>query len=514
MGGQRLKKLSSFKKKKGNSTLPYQAEASEKSKLSTHYIETVQNIKNEFSNSHDLRTHKLQFGKKDVCLVYFETLCNEENIEKMIIKPLLATDIEKDLLSVIPATSITKTTELQKVVQEITNGYCAIVLNDEAYLVSAKKQMNRSIEEPENEHIIRGSHLGFIEDLNSNILMVRSRIENSHLTIEYVELGKITKTKIAIVYISNLTNEKLIQNIKTRISDIQVDFLQTPGYIEEFIEDRNFSPFPQLLNTERPDRVTSALTDGRAVIMMEGSPIALIAPSTFISFFQSPDDYNARTIIGSFYRVIRFISFFIAVGLPALYIALVSFHYQIIPIELLFTIKTSLEPVPFPPLLEALFMALTLELIREAAVRLPNAIAQTIGVVGGLVIGNAVVDAYLVSNIMIIIIALTAIASFLVPSNEMSTAIRILGFPFMLLAATFGLYGIVFGFIVVTMHLCKLESFQTPYFAPFAPFRISDNKDTVLRFPTWMFKIRQKDTMTKYDRKAAKSQREWDENNE
>jgi spore germination protein KA len=236
--------------------------------------------------------------------------------------------------------------------------------------------------------------------------------------------------------------------------------------------------------------VSSNLMDGRIAILSDGSPTALVLPITFFAFYQTPDDYNSRWILGSFFRLIRLLSFLIAVSFPAIYISIVSFHYEILPVELVFNIKGSLEYVPFPPLIEAMVMQTTLELLREASIRLPSPIAQTIGVVGGLVIGTAVVEANLVSNTMIVIIAITAIASFVVPLSEMGTSVRLLGFPLMLAASFIGLIGIVFILMIVLIHLCKLESFGSPYFSPFAPFRFKDLKDTFIRVPMWKMNTR------------------------
>ncbi len=296
--------------------------------------------------------------------------------------------------------------------------------------------------------------------------------------------------KVAIIYLKNIANDELIKEVERRISYINVDYLDSASQLEEYIEDDPNSMFPQILTSERTDRVASNLMSGRVALLCNGSPTALVLPTTFFSFFQSPDDYNSRWILGSFYRMIRLISFFVAIGLPALYISIVSFHYEVIPIDLVFTIKGSLEYVPIPPILEAVVMQLTLELLREASIRLPSPISQTIGVVGGLVIGTAVVQAHIVSNTMIIIVASTAIASFVVPISDMGTSVRLLGFPLMISASLFGFVGIMFMFMIIFIHLCKLESFGAPYFAPFAPFKWKEITETFIRMPIWLIKNR------------------------
>jgi spore germination protein KA len=243
--------------------------------------------------------------------------------------------------------------------------------------------------------------------------------------------------------------------------------------------------------------------------LSEGDPTALIMPVTLFAFYQSPDDYHSRWFVGSFVRTIRFTSFLLAIQLPAIYIAVVSFHPEVLPVDLVYTLKASLDKVPFPPIMEALLMELTLELIREAGIRLPSPVGQTIGIVGGLVMGDAVVRAGLVSYTMVIVVALTAISSFVVPSNEMSTSIRIIRFPLMIAGATFGFFGIVFGMMLVLIHLTKLQSFGTPYFAPAAPLRLKDMKDTFLRLPIWKMNQRPRDSHPRRLKQEDDSSRRW-----
>ncbi len=250
------------------------------------------------------------------------------------------------------------------------------------------------------------------------------------------------------------------------------------------------------------------IMDGRIALIMEGSPTALIFPINIFSFFQSPDDYNSRWIVGSFIRFIRTVGFLIAILLPPFYIAVFSFHPEIIPDSLLLTVKSSVNDLPFSPLIEALIMTATLELIREAGIRLPSPIGQTIGIVGGIVIGQAVVQAGLISNIMIIVVGLTAISSYVIPSNEMSSAVRICSYPLMFLSTTFGFIGISFGMMVLAFHLCTLESFGMPYFAPFAPLKLKDFKDSLIRLPLWKQNTRPSDSHAQKQAKQGKS-RGW-----
>ena len=376
--------------------------------------------------------------------------------------------------------------DLNEAVNKLLNSYCVLLLpcQKELICIETKSTYYRSVTEPQNEKVIRGAHDGFVESLQVNINLVRNRILNSHLAVKYINLGEESKTRCAILYMGNIANTELVKEIDIRLKNISPDFIMSPGFIEELIVDDPYSLFPQTLNTERPDRVLGNLMEGRVVLLSEGSASAMIFPVTFFSFFQSPDDYNSPNwVLGSFFRLMRFFSFFIAICLPAMYISMVAFNWEVLPISLVIPIKESIENIPYPPLIEAFIMELTIELVREAGIRLPTSIGPVIGIVGGLVIGQAAVEAQLVSNVMVIVVAITATASFVVPNNEMVTSIRFLRFPLMIGAAVMGLLGIILALIVLFMHLCKLESFETPYFSPVSIGRWSDFKDSIFRFP-------------------------------
>ncbi|MGA9174209.1 MAG: spore germination protein, partial [Thermoactinomyces sp.] len=312
-------------------------------------------------------------------------------------------------------------------------------------------------------------------------------------------------------YMQHLANPELIEKVDQRLRAISTDTILSPGFIQEYIEDHPFSPFPQALNTERPDRTMANLMEGRVAIFSEADPTALIIPTTLFAFYQTPDDYHSRWIVGSFVRLIRFSAFLIAFILPAFYITVVSFQPEILPVNLGYSIQSTLQTIPFPPVMEALLMELTMELIREAGIRLPSPVGQTIGIVGGLVIGDAVVKAGFISYTMIIVVALTSIASFVVPSNDMSTSIRVLRFPLMISAALFGIIGILFGVMAIIIHLCKLNSFGTPYLSPIIPLRIRDLKDTLIRFPVWKLNERAQDPHPQVLNQERTS-REWEQN--
>ncbi|WP_404405779.1 spore germination protein [Jeotgalibacillus malaysiensis] len=388
----------------------------------------------------------------------------------------------------------------QQLTQKLLDGEAFVMTPEEKDWqikgVTIPREIARTIEEPKNEKVISGPHYGMNESLSTNIYLLRQRLKTPHLVVRYYQIGRESNTKSALIYVENAANQMIVEEFIRRIESIDIDVAHSVGFLEEILEDHCFSPFPQFLATERPDRVTDNLAEGRIAFMMDGSPNALIGPASFFSFYQSPDDYNGRFIIGTFYRLLRLVSFIVALLLPAFYIAIVSYHFEVIPEALTLPAKRAIEDIPYPPLVEAFIMEITIELIREATVRLPFPIGQTIGVVGGLVIGDAVVNAGFVSNIMIIVVALTAISSFVVPSVEMNATVRILRFPFMIMATLFGFYGIAVGLSILLIHLIRLESLGVPYLTPIAPFHKSGLRDSLLRMPSWLQSTRPAGTLT------------------
>ncbi|MFV8829007.1 spore germination protein [Alkalihalobacterium sp. APHAB7] len=476
----------------------------------SNVLANIKLIKSSLHHTSDLSVRELTFNNKLISIVFINTVVNSETLETKVIQQLInhpATSI----IDTVTVKEISKTESLDQVVSKVVQGNTVIFLEGETYafILGTSSFEKRAIEEPSSEQVVKGPHDGFVEHLDVNINMIRNRVKTRNIVIKDWILGKESNTRVALVYIPSIANDEVVQEVERRISSINTDIVQSPGHLEAYIEDTSWSPFQQILSTERVDRTVFNLMEGRVAVITDGSPSALIMPITFFAFYQTPDDYNNRWFIGSFFRLIRIFCFFLAISLPALYISLVSYHYEIIPFDLLFNVKASVDDVPFHPLVEAIFMQIVLELLKEASIRLPNPIAQTIGIVGGLVIGTAIVEASLVSNTMVVIIALTAIASFVVPINEMGTTVRLLGFPLMLSAYLLGLIGIVFGLLILLIHLCKLESFGSPYFAPLAPVRFKDLKDTFIRTPLW--KMNQRPTTPQPDNvERQHNARGWD----
>ncbi|MGI8385217.1 spore germination protein [Robertmurraya sp. P23] len=447
-------------------------------------------FKQAFSGSDDLKINTLNVRTISGILIFLETMADKEKIQKNILKPVMEADdaqVEDVLKSTFQISN-----NLYQAQQELLNGACILLLdgNQEFYMLDVALSKDRQVQEPNNEQVIQGSHEGFVENLMTNLHLIRKAIKTPTLKLEHLKVGDQIQSKVSLVYREDLANKELIKEFKRRMDGISIDYIPSFGYLQELIEDSTWSPFPQILYTERVDRVVGHLNEGRVAVFIEGNPSCLLIPITFFAFFHSPDDYNSRWIIGSFVRSLRFLSIVIAVNLPAVYIAVIGFHFEVLPDELVLPVISSIRNIPFPPLIEALVMELTIELIREAGVRLPSRIGQTIGIVGGLVIGDAVVRAGLISNTMIVVVAITAVAAYSIPTSAMSDAVRFLRFILMLLASTFGFVGIAFGTMLILSHLCRLESFGTPYFTPWAPFHLKDLKDTFIRLPIWKFNTR------------------------
>ncbi|QOY36344.1 spore germination protein [Anaerobacillus isosaccharinicus] len=458
--------------------------------------ETVKSIKNIVGESDDILQRNFLIGKKiQAALFFVDGLCDSNSIEEDIIRPLMYF-VDQDHLNknnlltyiqneVVTLSEVKTEDSLEKAMLPLLSGETILVIDGIKKLILFEtRQFNeRSIAEPESEVVVRGPRDGFVETLHTNILQIRRRVRDPNLTVQFGTLGRRGKSDFAILYLKGIANEKHIKEMRYRIACVDNDQVSETGTLEQFIEDNVLSIFPQMLRTERPDKTVSALMSGQVVVLKDGSPFSLMAPVTFHMLFRSPEDYYDRWHISSLIRMLRYLAAFIAVFLPALYIAMVSYHQGMIPTYLAISIAGSREGVPFPAFVEAIIMEVTIELLREAGVRLPRAVGQTIGIVGGLVIGEAAVRAGIVSPIMVIVVALTAIASFAIPAYNVSITLRILRFVMMLSAASFGLYGIVIVYIFLNIHLVGLRSLGTYYTSPFAPYRFKEWKDLIVRLP-------------------------------
>ncbi|WP_172635919.1 spore germination protein [Desulfitobacterium dichloroeliminans] len=387
-----------------------------------------------------------------------------------------------------PANEVKKVSRMGEAIDAMLSGDAVLFIEEsqEALVISARGWENRGVTAPQNESSIRGPKEGFNETLRTNTSLLRRRIKHPSLRLVSMKIGDLSKTDVVIAYIENVARADVVAEVLRRIGRIQINGVISGDILEELIEDHPYSPFPQVYNTERPDIVASDLLEGRVAIIVDGTPSVLIVPVTMAKFMQVNEDYYERAMIVVLIRSVRYWGAFIAVLAPSLYIAVTTFHQELIPTSLALSISAGRDAVPFSALGEALLMLLALEILQEAGLRLPKPIGQTIGIVGALIIGDAAVKASLISPIMVIVIGLTAVSSYTIPSYDLAMGIRLIRLPLMILAGTMGFFGLGVGLYLVLIHVLGLRSFGTPYLSPIAPLRIrAFLQDTFVRAPWW-----------------------------
>jgi len=466
-------------------------------------------MKKELGHNWDVHFREFQIGATDIraAIIFLDGLADTEQINKHILNSIMerfsntsaSFFTEGDKLQSIMKNNISirdvlEESTVQGTVGKVLTGYTALFVDGmpNALMLCTINGKTRNIEEPISEAVVRGPRVGFTEKLSDNTALLRQQGENQQLSILQMEVGKRVKKRLVIAYMDEIVDPELVEEVKKRIQKIDLDNLLESGYIEQLIEDNYLSPFTQVQNTERPDRVYGALMEGRVAILLDGTPFALIVPVTINMLLQSPEDYYERWLPSSLIRLLRYLAAGITLFAPSLYIAFVSFHQGLIPTKLALSMMATREGVPFPALIEALIMEVAIEILREAGLRLPKPIGPTMGIVGGLVIGEAAVQAGIVSPIMVIVVALTAISSFAIPQYNAGITLRMLRFVAMISAALFGLYGIILFFLFLCSHLVKLKSFGVPYVSPTVPYRVGDWKDFMVRMPLMTMKRRPK----------------------
>ncbi|MDF2821504.1 MAG: Spore germination protein GerKA [Clostridiales bacterium] len=478
----------------------------EKRMLSKDLDTNIAIIQEIFVDCQDLVCKKFPIGKDlsiQVYALYFDVMVDRDAIENTIIKNFISegriiyegvdakSDSEKYnyVNSGAIATIDKKEVEsIDEIISAVTSGDTAILVEGEAkcIIVATKKFPTRGISEPDNEVVVRGSKDGFTEIYRMNTVLIRRRIRDPRLKLKQFEVGVRSKTTVGIMYMKDLARDSVVSEVEKNIKSFEIDAILDSGMLEQLIEDKGYSPFPQVQATQRPDKTASALLEGRVALIVDNSPFALIVPATLNCFLQASDDYYSRWGIMALTRIIRYIAAVIAVLLPGIYVAVTTFHTAILPTTLALSFATAREGVPFPAALEVLIMEVAFELLREAGIRLPGSIGSTIGIVGGLIVGQAAVTANLVSPIIVIIVALTAICSFAIPNEELTAAIRITKFFILILSAFLGFYGFWLGVIAVLIHLSTLTSYGFPYLMPFIAGSIdnyNDLEDSLFRMP-------------------------------
>lgn len=458
-------------------------------------------LKEVFKDVNDIVFRNMKVGqqkKLNIMIFYVDGMTTKDAISEYAIQTLMDSvnleslrtgngkELHDEVLnSNIAITELGTVETLQECVDKVLSGETVLFIEtcSKAIWLSSRGWQIRGIQEPAAETLIRGARDGFIETMKINITLIRRRIRDPRLKVKYLQVGTRSKTDITLMYIEDIVNKTVLHEVEKRVNNIDIDAVLESSYIEELIEDDTYSPFPQVENTERPDAAASALLEGRVVIAVDNSPSVLMAPATFISFMQSSEDYYERWMLSCLIRMIRYIALPIVMLLPALYVAVTQFHPNMLPTQLALYVAASRANVPFPPYFEALLMELVMELVREASIRITTPVGSTIGLVSGLVIGSASVEAGLITPIAVIIVALTGLASFAIPSYNFSTSLRMIRFGFIIVASIFGLFGISIGLCILIIHLCTLKSFGVPYLTPMTHFveRKSDLKDTVIR---------------------------------
>ncbi|MFD1453396.1 spore germination protein [Oceanobacillus sojae] len=476
----------------------------EQKSIGTSITENLNIIKQKTGNSPDIIIRMLTFShdpEVSTAIVHVDGLVDNPTINEFLVQSMEDSVQEKleekDLFKVfsekvVAVSSLETLKDWDSLFLALLSGDTVILADgkNEALIASTRGGERRLVEQSDSEITLRGSKEGFTESINTNTALVRRIIKNPNLWVESMNLGKQTNTDLSIMYINGIVDTDIVKEVRQRLARVNLDAILDSGYIEQVIEDESSGLFPTITHTERPDAVAGNLLEGRVAIFVSGTPHVLIVPAVMIQFFQTPEDYYVRFPISTLIRMLRVFMFLISLIGPAFYVAVTTFHQEMIPTDLLVIIASQTESVPFPAIVEALIMEVTFEILREAGLRMPNKISATISIVGALVIGQGVIQAGIVSPAMVIVVATTAIASLATPNYDIAISARLLRFAFMLSAAIAGFYGIILGLIMLIVHLASLRSFGIPYLTPLAPLEWKSLKDTIIRGPIWSFNER------------------------
>lgn len=470
---------------------------------STELRVNLEQIRQKTGNSGDIIIREFTIGGSEeelqAAIIYVDGIVNNTTINQFVMEVLLNVMLSNeqrtlnDLVQVItdkivPIGGLKTLVQWDELYDALLWGQTILLIDGskEALAIATSGGEVRAIDEPGTDTSIRGSREGFVESLTTNISMVRRRIRNPNLWLESMTLGQVTHTRIGIMYINGIADDSIVEEAKRRLRKIKLDSILESGYIEKMIEDQNFTPFPTILPTERPDTVAANLLEGKIAIMVDGTPFMLIIPAIFNQFFQITEDSYHRYDISVALRLLRIVMFIISMIGPSFYIAATTFHQEMIPTQLVISLVSQLEATPFTAFVEALLMEVIFEILREAGVRMPKAIGSAVSIVGALVIGQAAVQAGLVSTAMVIVVSLTAISSLATPVFSIAVSARLLRFLLMISAATFGFFGMILTLIMIIAHMCSLRSFGVPYMAPYSPMMHVKNSQIHAPLPIWM----------------------------
>lgn len=467
--------------------------------------ENMKLIDERIKDCDDIKCRKMKLGREEkveACIYYVEVAINNLTIEETVIGKLInrlwnmepAEQYEYIKDNALGITDVKELKDLDEVIMGIMIGDGVVLIDgyDKAIKIKSKGYPMMGVGESNMEKVMRGSREGFADALKANTALVRKRIRSDKFKVKEKIIGDLSNTTVAIAYVEGVARESVINEINERLSNLNVEGLTDTGIIEQLTEESELSPFPQYQTTERPDKAAMEIINGRVALFVDNTPVALLLPTSYGSFFQTADDYYNRFQIVSFARMIRYVAAIIAMTFPAFYLAAITYHPEILPTSLVMTLQWARVNVPFPAFIEVVIMELAFELLREAGVRIPGPMGSTIGIVGGLIIGQAAVTAGVVSPIIVIVVAVTALASFAIPNDELASAFRILKYFSIVLAAFYGFFGIIVAALFVVGHLCRLKSFGFPYMMPYVASDVNKNrdlKDSIIRYPmrkmTW-----------------------------
>lgn len=469
--------------------------------------ETMALVSMAYENTDHFTTRSVRChdGRRAV-LAFLSGTVDEKLLDRSVVQPLRTGGGAQALLTRLHrATPVETVGTVGDVVERIAAGVAVVLVEGEprALAVSAANFSKRAVNRAVNERVIRGPKEGFTEDLITNVSLVRRRIRSPHLKFVALKLGEYSRTEVRVAYIEGVARESLVEEVLRRIRRIRIDGVLETSFIEEIIHDDPSSIFPQTVWTERPDSVAGGLLEGRVAILVDNTPIVLVVPCTFWQIIQSPEDYYDGWIAATALRYLRFLFLAAALLLPSVYVAVTTFHQSMLPPPLLLTLANARERVPFPAVIEALIIELSFEILREAAIRVPQYLTQAVSIVGALVIGSAAIQASIASAPMVIVVAMTGIANFALPHFNQALAVRLLRFPLVVLAGILGFYGVILGMLFILVHAASLRSFGTPFLQPAAPLRWRGLGDFMVRLPWFAQRYRPSSAETNPVREAG-----------
>ncbi|TDL69082.1 spore germination protein [Paenibacillus amylolyticus] len=463
-------------------------------KFSKQIVRNIDLICDFMGNSSDFVVREITIGRNHAALFYLDGMVDMQKVQDNVIRPLhefAYSDSDEMSLpflknSILDVGEASLVQSFEDALDQILSGGVLLLLDgiDEGLVISLPGWEERSITESKAQPVIRGPQESFTETLRTNTTMVRRRVKDTRVRLTNVKVGEKTKTDISVMYMDGIADQDMVLNLISRLESMSVDRVLEGEYLEESLtEKKQFTIFPIFYNSDRPDSIAAGVMDGKIAIFVDGTPFVILAPAVFVDFIQSAEDYYQSYIYSSIIRILRYISLGICMLAPAIYVALTTFHQDMIPTVLLLSLSAQREGVPFPAFVEAIIMEVIFEILREAGLRMPRTVGQAVSIVGSIVIGQAAVEANIVSPVMVIVVAITAISSFVIPSYTMAIPIRILRFVFIGLAAIYGVYGLTVGMLILFVHLNSLHSLGVPYMSPSANYNSSKQSDAVLRFP-------------------------------